>query len=69
MTSVEPGFYKEGEWGIRTESVYVCKRVDVSEIDNDAWQIDADTEDDVRLWRKPVAGLGTSDSGSCTLSA
>jgi Xaa-Pro aminopeptidase len=29
ITSVEPGFYKEGEFGIRTESVYVCKSVDV----------------------------------------
>jgi Xaa-Pro aminopeptidase len=30
MTSIEPGFYKEKEWGIRTESVFVCKSVDVS---------------------------------------
>jgi len=32
MTSIEPGFYKEKEWGIRTESVYVCKSVDVSSV-------------------------------------
>ncbi|KAK4686436.1 Xaa-Pro aminopeptidase, partial [Tremellales sp. Uapishka_1] len=28
VTSIEPGFYKEGEFGIRTESVYICKKVD-----------------------------------------
>jgi hypothetical protein len=32
MTSIEPGFYKEKEWGIRTESVFVCKSVDVSAV-------------------------------------
>lgn len=30
ITTIEPGFYKEGEWGIRTESVYLCKNVEVS---------------------------------------
>ncbi|OCF57628.1 cytoplasmic protein [Kwoniella mangroviensis CBS 10435] len=28
ITSIEPGYYKEGEWGIRIESVILCKPVD-----------------------------------------
>ncbi|WVW85428.1 hypothetical protein I302_107466 [Kwoniella bestiolae CBS 10118] len=28
ITSIEPGYYKEGEWGIRIESVILCKSVD-----------------------------------------
>jgi Xaa-Pro aminopeptidase len=30
IVSNEPGFYLEGEWGIRIESVVVCKQIDVS---------------------------------------
>ena len=30
MTTVEPGYYKEGEFGVRTESLFVCKEVEVS---------------------------------------
>jgi Xaa-Pro aminopeptidase len=26
---VEPGYYREGEWGIRTESVVLCKELEV----------------------------------------
>lgn len=29
ITTVEPGYYKEGEWGIRIESVLLCKQVEV----------------------------------------
>ncbi|WWC63493.1 uncharacterized protein I303_106096 [Kwoniella dejecticola CBS 10117] len=28
ITSIEPGYYKEGEWGIRIESVILCKPVE-----------------------------------------
>ncbi|WRT68589.1 uncharacterized protein IL334_005567 [Kwoniella shivajii] len=28
ITSIEPGYYKEGEWGIRIESVIICKPVE-----------------------------------------
>lgn len=31
VTTVEPGYYKEGEYGIRTESLYVCKAIEVCE--------------------------------------
>jgi Xaa-Pro aminopeptidase len=30
IVSNEPGFYLEGEWGIRIESVVVCKEIEVS---------------------------------------
>lgn len=30
VTSIEPGFYLEGRWGMRIESVYICKGVEVS---------------------------------------
>jgi hypothetical protein len=30
VTTVEPGYYKEGEFGVRTESLFVCKQIDVS---------------------------------------
>lgn len=30
IVSNEPGFYLEGEWGIRLESVIVCKEIEVS---------------------------------------
>jgi Xaa-Pro aminopeptidase len=29
VTTVEPGYYKEGEFGVRTESLFVCKEVEV----------------------------------------
>ena len=29
VTSIEPGFYLEGQWGMRIESVYICKEVEV----------------------------------------
>ena len=29
IVSNEPGFYLEGEWGIRIESVIVCKEIEV----------------------------------------
>jgi hypothetical protein len=29
VTTVEPGYYREGEWGIRTESVVLCKELEV----------------------------------------
>ncbi|OCF39115.1 cytoplasmic protein [Kwoniella heveanensis CBS 569] len=28
ITSIEPGYYKEGEWGIRIESVILCKEAE-----------------------------------------
>ncbi|KAL7422335.1 hypothetical protein Q5752_002981 [Cryptotrichosporon argae] len=28
VTSIEPGFYLEDNWGMRIESVYICKRVE-----------------------------------------
>lgn len=31
LISNEPGFYLEGQWGIRTESVLICKPVKVRE--------------------------------------
>lgn len=30
ITTIEPGYYKEGEWGIRIESVLLCKQVEVN---------------------------------------
>ena len=30
VTTIEPGFYREGEFGVRTESLLLCKRSDVS---------------------------------------
>ena len=30
VTTVEPGYYKEGDFGVRTESLFVCKEVEVS---------------------------------------
>lgn len=30
VTTVEPGYYKEGEFGVRTESLFVCKQIEVS---------------------------------------
>lgn len=30
VTTIEPGFYLEGRWGMRIESVYICKGVEVS---------------------------------------
>jgi len=30
VTTVEPGYYKEGEFGVRTESLFVCKEIEVS---------------------------------------
>lgn len=30
VTSIEPGFYLEDRWGMRIESVYICKGVEVS---------------------------------------
>ena len=32
MTTIEPGFYKEGEFGIRIESLLLCKNVEVSSL-------------------------------------
>jgi Xaa-Pro aminopeptidase len=32
VTTVEPGFYKEGEFGVRTESLFVCKEVEASHL-------------------------------------
>jgi Xaa-Pro aminopeptidase len=32
VTTVEPGYYKEGEFGVRTESLFVCKEVEVSQL-------------------------------------
>jgi hypothetical protein len=29
VTTVEPGYYREGKWGIRTESVVLCKELEV----------------------------------------
>lgn len=29
MTTIEPGFYLEGQWGMRIESTYICKEVEV----------------------------------------
>lgn len=29
VTTVEPGYYKEGDFGVRTESLFVCKEVEV----------------------------------------
>ncbi|KGB76262.2 cytoplasmic protein [Cryptococcus deuterogattii R265] len=31
ITTIEPGYYKEGEWGIRIESVLLCKQVETPE--------------------------------------
>ncbi|WVR09447.1 hypothetical protein IAU60_006514 [Kwoniella sp. DSM 27419] len=31
ITSIEPGYYKEGEWGMRIESVVVCKELESPE--------------------------------------
>lgn len=30
VTTIEPGFYKEGEFGVRIESVLLCKKIAVS---------------------------------------
>lgn len=30
VMTVEPGFYKEGDFGVRTESVFIAKETDVS---------------------------------------
>lgn len=30
VTTVEPGYYKEGEYGIRIENLYLCKEKEVS---------------------------------------
>ncbi|OWZ77209.1 cytoplasmic protein [Cryptococcus neoformans Bt85] len=31
ITTIEPGYYKEGEWGIRIESVLLCRQVETPE--------------------------------------
>lgn len=28
VTTIEPGFYLEGQWGMRIESVFICKEVE-----------------------------------------
>ncbi|WWC90545.1 uncharacterized protein L201_005481 [Kwoniella dendrophila CBS 6074] len=35
ITSIEPGYYKEGEWGIRIESVILCKPLETTEGQSD----------------------------------
>lgn len=29
VTTIEPGYYKEGDFGIRTESLVLCKEAEV----------------------------------------
>lgn len=32
VTTIEPGFYLEGQYGMRIESTYICKEVEVSDL-------------------------------------
>lgn len=31
VMTVEPGFYKEGDFGVRTESVFIAKKIEVND--------------------------------------
>lgn len=46
VTTVEPGYYKEGEFGVRTESLFVCKQIEVSHTDLLEMELMIDGEQD-----------------------
>ena len=56
--SNEPGFYLEGKWGIRIESIITCKIVKVRS--NPRKKL---SEAGAQSWCQKLAGLGTRDSG------
>ena len=62
VTSIEPGFYANGEFGIRIESVYLCQNVDVCILHDMRGKLMSRT-DHVQLWREHVAWLGTRHPG------
>ena len=58
--TVEPGFYDEANgFGVRTESLVVCKEVKVSHSISAMMLVNNARVDKIRLWRFSLARLGT----------